>query len=59
MKKIYLAIGETEDGTRSYENAYATYGAARSAAQKMVEEIEHYTDMKLLPMVEEIDFIDE
>ena len=59
MNKIFLAIAEMEDGTRSYENAYKTYDAARTAAHNMVEEIEKYTGTKMLPLVEEIDFINE
>lgn len=57
--KIFIAMAEFEDGNRIFERAYSTYKAAESAAKIMVEDISANTDWKVVPLIEDIDLIDE
>ena len=57
--KIYLAMAEFEDGNRIFERAYKTYIEAEKAAKEMVEDVLANTDWKVVPVVEDIEFIEE
>ena len=57
--KIYLAMAEFEDGNRIFERAYRTYEKAEKAAGEMVKDISTNTDWKIIPIVEDMDLIDE
>ena len=57
--KIYLAMAEFEDGNRVFERAYKTYKTAETAAKAMVEDITANTDWKVVPLVEDLDLVDE
>ncbi|CAB4133162.1 hypothetical protein UFOVP257_61 [uncultured Caudovirales phage] len=59
MKKIFIAMAETQDMDRVFGNAYTTYEKAADAAKEMVKEIEGNMDWKLIPLVEEIELIEE
>jgi hypothetical protein len=59
MKKIFIAMAETEDGDRVFGNAYLTYQKAYAAALEMIEEIETNMDWQLVPIVDEIDLIED
>lgn len=52
-------MAEFEDGNRIFERAYSTYKAAESAAKIMVEDISANTDWKVVPLIEDIDLVDE
>jgi len=57
--KIYLAMAEFEDGNRVFERGYKTYKAAEIAAKQMVADISTNTDWKIIPIVEDIEYVDE
>lgn len=57
--KIYIAMAETEDGTRIMENAYRTKKAAEEAAYSMVKDITEGAQWAVTAIIEEMDFIDE
>ena len=57
--KIYIAMAEFEDGNRIFERAYSTYKTAEEAAKKMVDDISANTDWKVVPLIEDIDLVDE
>ena len=59
MKKIFIAMAESEDGDRVFGNAYITYQKAYTAALEMIEEIETNMGWQMVPLVEEIDFIED
>jgi hypothetical protein len=57
--KIYIAMAELPDGNRMYERAYYSYEAAKQAAQAMVEDVNQNTDFNVIPVVEDLELIDE
>lgn len=57
--KIYIAMAETEDGNRIMEKAYRTQAAAESAVALMVKDITENAGWQVIPVVEELDFVDE
>lgn len=57
--KIYIAMAEMEDGNRILENAYITKKAAHKAANSMVVDLIEGAKWKVVPLVEEMDLIDE
>lgn len=57
--KIYIAMAETEDGTRIMENAYRTKQAAEMAAHAMIKDITEGTQWTVKALIEEMDFVDE
>jgi len=59
MKKIFIAMAETNNGDRVFGNAYLTYQKAYAAALDMIKEVEINTEWQLLPIVEEIDFVED
>lgn len=59
MKKIFIAMAETEDGDRAFGNAYTTYQKAHTAALEMITEIETNMGWQMIPIVEEIDFVED
>jgi hypothetical protein len=59
MKKIYIAMAQTQEEDRVFGTAHYTYKAAEKAAKDMVKEIEGNTDWKLIPIVEDFDLIED
>jgi len=59
MPKIYISMAEFEDGNRIFERAYQTYERAETAAKEMITDISTNTDWKVVPIVEEIELVDE
>jgi len=59
MLKIYIAMAEFEDGNRIFERAYHSYERAEKAAKEMVDDISSNTEWKVLPIVEDIELVDE
>ncbi len=57
--KIYIAMAEFEDGNRIFESAYKSYDAALDASKKMVNDLLTNTDWKVVPIVEDLDLVDE
>lgn len=57
--KIYIAMAEFENGNRIFERAYKTYAEAHTAAEHMVIDIENNTSWQVLPIVEDIELVDE
>lgn len=57
--KIYIAMAETEDGNRIMENAYVSKDAAKAATDRMIKDINENTAMNVIPIVEEMDLLDE
>jgi hypothetical protein len=57
--KIYLAIAQTQDGNQILENAYTTKEAALSAADRMIKDISENTHVMVIPIIEEMDLLDE
>jgi hypothetical protein len=57
--KIYLAMAEMEDGNRIMENAYRTKQAAESAAKLMADDLTQGAKWNVIPLVEDMDLIDE
>lgn len=57
--RIYIAMAEMEDGNRIWENAYRTRQAAESAAKSMVKDITEGAKWRVVPLVEDMDLIDE
>jgi hypothetical protein len=57
--KIYIAMAETEDGNRIIENAYKTKLAAETAAKAMADDVKSGASWNVVPLVEEMDLIDE
>jgi hypothetical protein len=57
--KIYLAIAQTQDGDQILENAYRTKQAAVAAADRMIKDISDNTQMMVVPIIEEMDLLDE
>ena len=57
--KIFLAMAEFEDGNRIFERAYQTYEQAEQAAKEMVADISTNTEWKVLPIVEDIELVNE
>lgn len=57
--KIYIAMAETEDGNRIWENAYRTRQAAESAANAMAKDLIEGAKWQVVPLVEDMDLIDE
>jgi hypothetical protein len=58
-KRIYIAMAETQDMDRVFGSAYTTYEKAEKAAKEMITEIEDNMDWKLIPLVEEIDLVED
>lgn len=59
MTKIYLAMAEMEDGNRIFERAYKTFDRAEQACEDMIKDIKDNTDWKVVPVVEELELVDE
>lgn len=59
MTKIYLAMAEMADGNRVFERAYLTKAAAEKACIEMIKDIEENTDWKVVPVVEDLELVDE
>jgi hypothetical protein len=57
--KIYVAMAETEDGTRIIENAYRTKHAAKTAAYSMTKDLVEGAKWQVVPIIEELELIDE
>ena len=57
--KIYIAMAEFEDGNRMFERAYHTQKAAEQAAKAMVEDVQANTDWQVVPIVEDIELVNE
>ncbi len=57
--KIYLAIAQTQDGDQILENAYRTKQAAVAAADRMIKDISENTQLMAVPIIEEMDLLDE
>jgi len=57
--KIYIAMAEFEDGNRMIERAYRTYEAAKIAANEMIKDVESNTNWQVVPVIEELDLIDD
>ena len=57
--KIYIAMAEFEDGNRMFERAYHTQEAAEQAAKAMVEDVQANTDWQVVPIVEDIELVNE
>jgi hypothetical protein len=57
--KIFIAMAETEDGNRIMENAYRTRQAAEKAANEMVIDLIDGAKWNAIPIVEDMDLIDE
>lgn len=57
--KIYIAMAEFEDGNRIFERAYRTQEAAEAAARTMVEDVHSNTDWQVMPLVEDMELVDE
>jgi hypothetical protein len=57
--KIYIAMAETEDGNRIMENAYRTRQAAELAAKSMAEDLTQGAKWRVVPLVEDMDLVDE
>ena len=52
-------MAETEDGNRIMENAYRTRKAAELAAKSMAEDLTQGAKWNVIPLVEEMDLLDE
>lgn len=59
MKKIYIAMAEMSDGNRIFERAYTTRAAAEAAIVVMIKEIDENTDWEVVPVIEEMELVDE
>jgi hypothetical protein len=59
MTKIYLAMAEMQNGNRIFERAYLTQVRAEQACQEMIKDITENTDWKVVPVVEELELVDE
>ena len=57
--KIYIAMTETEDGNRIMENAYRTREAAQNAADAMAKDLTEGAKWRVVPIVEDMDLVDE
>ncbi len=57
--KIYIAMAEMPDGNRMFERAYKTYSAAKKAAEEMVNDVNSNTTWQVMPIVEDIELVDE
>lgn len=57
--KIYIAMAELEDGNRMFERAYTSYSAAKKAAEEMVVDVQKNTNWEVIPIVEDIELVDE
>lgn len=57
--KIYIAMAETEDGNRIMENAYRTRQAAEKAANEMVIDLSQGAKWNVIPIIEDMELIDE
>lgn len=57
--KIYIAMAETEDGSRIIENAYTSKTAAEAATDRMIKDINENTHMTVISIIEEMDLLDE
>jgi len=52
-------MAETEDGNRIMENAYRTRSAAEQAAKSMAKDLTEGAKWKVVPIIEDMDLIDE
>ena len=52
-------MAETEDGTRIIENAYRTKHAAETAAYSMTKDLVEGAKWQVVPIIEELELIDE
>jgi hypothetical protein len=59
MKTIYFAMAELPDGTRIFERAYTTHAAAKAAIEAMIKDVVDGNDWEAIPMVEEVELVDE
>jgi hypothetical protein len=56
---IYIAMAEFNDGNRVFEKAYPTYEQAEKAAHAMVEDINSNTEWNVVPLIEELELVNE
>lgn len=52
-------MAEFEDGNRMIERAYRTYEAANTAANEMIKDVQANTNWQVVPIVEDIELINE
>ena len=52
-------MAETEDGNRIMENAYRTRQAAEKAANEMVIDLSQGAKWNVIPIIEDMELIDE
>ena len=57
--KIYIAMAQLNDGSRALESAYTTYDSAFSAAVALTNDMQKNGGINSIPVVEEMDLIDE
>jgi len=57
--KIFVAMAETDDGNRIMENAYISHKAAMNAANAMAKDLTEGANWSVIPIVEEMDLINE
>lgn len=57
--KIYIAMAQLNDGSRALESAYITYDSAFSAAAALADDMQKNGGMNSVPVVEEMDLINE
>jgi len=57
--KIYIAMAELNDGNRMFERAYRTHEAAQQAAEEMVADVHKNTTWQVIPIVEDLELVDE
>jgi len=59
MNKIYLAMAEMPDGNRIFERAYRSRISAEQACEAMIKDIEENTDWQVVPVIEDLELVDE
>ena len=52
-------MAEMQNGNRIFERAYLTQVRAEQACQEMIKDITENTDWKVVPVVEELELVDE
>lgn len=52
-------MAEFNDGNRIFERAYQTYAAAQQAAEEMVLDVQKNTNWEVVPIVEDLELVDE
>lgn len=60
MMTIYIAMAELEGGNRTFEKAYLTKESAERASAAMIKELEEHMQWEnMIPIVEEIELVNE